>query len=93
MTIIARSEESAWTNDEVRTFRTNTNVHGISMYELQVSKKPRMYRRQNIVTVLRSEARLLEDVKERSINTLLVSNKQLLPGETILEFLLEKYAS
>ncbi len=35
ITIIARSEESAWANGEVRTFRTNTNVHGIiSMYRV-----------------------------------------------------------
>ena len=55
MTIIVRSEDSAWANDKGRRFGTNTNVHGIRTYALTVLIRPRRYVTQNAAMTRRSE--------------------------------------
>ncbi len=55
--IIARCDESVWSNDDGRKFNTNTKVQGMMTYELHVSIKPRKYRTQKATTVWRSEDR------------------------------------
>ncbi len=42
-TIMARFDESAWSNDDGRKFNTNTKVQGMMTYELHVSIRPRKY--------------------------------------------------
>ena len=56
-TIMARCDESVWSNDDGRKFITNTKVQGMMTYELHVSIKPRKYRTQKAVTARRSEER------------------------------------
>jgi len=53
VTIMARSEVAARAKEAGHAFSTNTNMDGMSTYELQVSTTLRQYRMQKAATVCR----------------------------------------
>jgi hypothetical protein len=89
-TVMARCDESAWSNDDGRKFNKTTKVQGMMTYELHVSIKLPKYRTQKAVKARRSDERLSTAATD---DAALASNSRSCTAGTELPGLCVLYAS